>query len=139
MQYLDYLDPRILRCIHARHSLIALLHEQKRAIIHQTVRMGIDSHVHLKPSGVAWMGDIPEHWDMARSRRLFTVRKESARADDQQLSSTQAYGVIPQSEFEQRIGRRVVKLSMHFEKRRHVEKDDSVISSSGGHNATRGG
>jgi type I restriction enzyme S subunit len=45
-----------------------------------------------------------------------------------QLSATQAYGVIPQAEFEERVGRRVVKISMHLEKRRHVEKDDFVIS-----------
>jgi type I restriction enzyme S subunit len=65
---------------------------------------------------------------VSRSKRLFSVRKELSRPDDVQLSATQAYGVIPQAEFEERVGRRVVKISMHLEKRRHVEKDDFVIS-----------
>jgi type I restriction enzyme, S subunit len=56
------------------------------------------------------------------------VRKELSRKDDVQLSATQAYGVLPQSEFEEKVGRRVVKISMHLEKRRHVERDDFVIS-----------
>lgn len=81
-----------------------------------------------KDSGVAWLGEVPEHWEISRSRRVFTQRKELARKDDQQLSATQAYGVIPQADYEERIGRSVVKISMHLEKRKHVEPDDFVIS-----------
>ena len=81
-----------------------------------------------KDSGLEWLGEVPEHWEISRSRRVFTQRKELARKDDQQLSATQAYGVIPQADYEERIGRHVVKISMHLEKRRHVEPDDFVIS-----------
>jgi type I restriction enzyme, S subunit len=81
-----------------------------------------------KDSGVPWLGDIPTHWEIIRSRRLFSVRKELSSPDDVQLSATQAYGVIPQAQFEELVGRRVVKISMHLEKRRHVEKNDFVIS-----------
>jgi type I restriction enzyme S subunit len=81
-----------------------------------------------KDSGVAWLGDVPEHWEVSRSRRVFKQRTELARRDDQQLSATQAYGVIPQADYEERIGRKVTKISMHLEKRKHVELDDFVIS-----------
>lgn len=81
-----------------------------------------------KDSGLEWLGEVPEHWEMSRSRRVFTQRKELARKSDQQLSATQAYGVIPQADYEERIGRKVVKISMHLEKRKHVEPDDFVIS-----------
>ncbi len=81
-----------------------------------------------KDSGLEWLGEVPYHWEISRSRRVFTQRKELARKDDQQLSATQAYGVIPQADYEERIGRHVVKISMHLEKRRHVEPDDFVIS-----------
>lgn len=128
VRFLEHADRRIKRCIRAKQKLIKLLNEQKQAIIQQAVTRGLDPNVRLKPSGVEWLGDIPEHWEVSRSRRLFTVRKELARADDVQLSATQAYGVIPQAEFEQKVGRRVVKISMHLEKRGHVEKDDFVIS-----------
>ncbi|WP_437912736.1 hypothetical protein WME73_37730 [Sorangium sp. So ce302] len=81
-----------------------------------------------KSSGILWLSRIPAHWEISRSKRLFSARKELALPEDVQLSATQAYGVIPQSEFEERVGRRVVRISMHLEKRRHVEKDDFVIS-----------
>ena len=67
-------------------------------------------------------------WERRRSKRLFRPRQELAKPNDIQLSATQAYGVIPQDEYEQRVGRRVVKISLHLEKRQHVEVDDFVIS-----------
>jgi len=81
-----------------------------------------------KDSGVEWLGEVPEHWEMKRSRRVFSQRKELARPNDEQLSATQAYGVIPQSEYEKRVGRKIVKISLHLEKRKHVELDDFVSS-----------
>ena len=63
-----------------------------------------------------------------RSKRFFSVRKERARQDDDQLSATQAFGVIPQKEFEERVGRKVVQISQHLEKRAYVGPDDFVIS-----------
>lgn len=126
--FLDHANSRIERAIRAKRKLIALLNEQKQIIIDHAVTHGLDRNVQLKSSGVPWLGDIPKHWEVVRSRRLFAVRKEFARIDDVQLSATQAYGVIPQSEFEEKVGRRVVKISMHLEKRRHVERNDFVIS-----------
>jgi type I restriction enzyme S subunit len=128
VRYLDHIDRRIRRYIRAKQRLLALLHEQKQAIIHQAVTRGLDASAPLKPSGVAWLGEVPAHWEVVRSKRLFSARKELARPDDVQLSATQAYGVIPQAEYEEKIGRRVVQIFMHLDKRRHVEQDDFVIS-----------
>jgi type I restriction enzyme S subunit len=128
VRLLDHAHDRIERVIRAKKKLIALLQEQKQTIIHRAVTRGVDPNVPLKSSGVPWLGDIPKHWEVVRSRRLFTVRRELALKDDVQLSSTQAYGVIPQAEFEEKVGRRVVRIFMHLEKRGHVEKDDFVIS-----------
>lgn len=89
---------------------------------------GIEPYSEYKDSGLPWLGQVPSHWQIVRSKRLFSARKELARPDDRQLSATQAYGVIEQAEFERRSGHRVVKLSMHLDKRKHVEKDDFVIS-----------
>ena len=77
---------------------------------------------------IPWLPAIPDRWEMVRSKRLFTVRKQRADADDEQLSATQAYGVIPQAEFERRVQRKVVRITQHLEKRAHVEPDDFVIS-----------
>jgi type I restriction enzyme S subunit len=63
VRFLDYADRRIRRYIRAKQKLIKLLEEQKRAIIHRAVTRGLDPNVRLKPSGVAWLGDVPEHWE----------------------------------------------------------------------------
>jgi Protein of unknown function (DUF1524)/Protein of unknown function DUF262 len=128
VRFLNGANTRIQNYIHAKRNLIKLLNEERQAIIQRAVTRGVNNNVTLKSSNTPWLGDIPQHWDVVRSRRLFTVRKELARPEDVQLSATQAYGVIPQSEFEQRVRRRVVKISMHLDKRRHVERDDFVIS-----------
>ena len=51
-------------------------------------------YAEYKESGLPWLGQVPAHWHIVRSKRLFTPRKELARPDDLQLSATQAYGVI---------------------------------------------
>ena len=128
VRYLDHVDRRIRRYVSAKRKLIALLEEEKQAVINRAVTRGLDANVRLKPSGVEWLGDVPEHWEMRRGKRLFSPRRELAKPDDIQLSATQAYGVIPQDEYEERIGRRIVKISLHLNQRRHVEVDDFVIS-----------
>ena len=88
----------------------------------------VKSYAEYRDSGLPWLGAIPAHWEIARSKRLFVERKQCAAPEDVQLSATQAYGVIPQALYEERSGYRVVKISMHLDKRRRVEKDDFVIS-----------
>ena len=133
IRFLDRADRRIRRYISAKQKLIALLEEQKQAIIHQAVTGRIDVRTGrpypiYKPSGVEWLGDVPEHWQVKRSKRVFMPRTELARANDIQLSATQAYGVISQQRYEETVGRKVVRILRHLEQRRHVEVDDFVIS-----------
>ena len=66
VRYLDHVDRRISRYIQAKQRLIELLEEQKQAIVHQAVTRGLDPDVPLKPSGVEWLGDVPEHWEVRR-------------------------------------------------------------------------
>ena len=70
VRFLDFADRRIRRSIHAKQKLIRLLEEQKQAIIHQAVTRGLDPNVRLKPSGVEWLGKVPEHWKFAKLARL---------------------------------------------------------------------
>ncbi len=64
VRFLDHADDRIQRYISAKQKLIGLLEEQKQAIIHRAVTRGLDPDVRLKPSGVEWLGDVPEHWNL---------------------------------------------------------------------------
>ena len=69
VRYLDYMDKRIRKYIRAKQKLIKLLEEHKQAIIHRAVTRGLDPDVPLKPSGVEWLGDVPEHWEVVAVRR----------------------------------------------------------------------
>ena len=73
VRYLDYVDRRIRRYITAKQKLIDLLEEEKQAIINQAVTRGLDPNVRLKPSGVEWLGDVPEHWEVRRVKWYSTV------------------------------------------------------------------
>ncbi|MBI4880997.1 MAG: hypothetical protein HY812_15270 [Planctomycetes bacterium] len=65
VRFLDHVDRRIQRYIRAKQKLIKLLEEQKQAIIHRAVTRGLDPNVRLKASGVEWLGDVPEHWEVS--------------------------------------------------------------------------
>ena len=59
VRFLDWANGRLERAIRAKRKIIALLNEQKQAIIHRAVTRGLDPSVPLKPSGIPWLGDIP--------------------------------------------------------------------------------
>jgi type I restriction enzyme S subunit len=73
VRFLGHADRRIRRYIRAKQRLIALLNEQKQAIIHQAVTKGLDPNVRMKPSGVAWLGEVPEHWKVRRFKLVAGV------------------------------------------------------------------
>ena len=70
VRYLDYVDRRVRRLVRAKRKLIVLLTEQKQAIIHRAVTRGLDPDVPMKDSGVEWLGEVPEHWEVARLRNV---------------------------------------------------------------------
>ena len=73
VRYLDYVDRRIRRYVAAKRKLIALLEEEKQAIVNQVVTRGLDPNVRLKPSGVEWLGDVPEHWEVRRLSQVSRI------------------------------------------------------------------
>ena len=77
VRFLRQLDRQIDRFIRNKERLIELLQEQKQAIINRAVTRGIDPDVRLKPSGIEWLGDVPEHWEVHRNGALFRERVES--------------------------------------------------------------
>ena len=69
VRFLDWANGRLDRAINAKRKVIALLNEQKQAIIHRAVTRGLDPSVPLKPSGIPWLGDIPQHWSVMPVKR----------------------------------------------------------------------
>ena len=66
VRFLDHADEQIQRYIAGKERLIALLEEERQALVHQAVTRGLDPSVRLKPSRMEWLGDVPEHWETAR-------------------------------------------------------------------------
>ncbi|MFM6130659.1 MAG: restriction endonuclease subunit S [Sphaerospermopsis kisseleviana] len=73
VRYLEHADRRIRRYIRAKQKLIKLLEEQKQAIILRAVTRGLDPDVRLQSSGVEWLGDVPEHWEIKRVKQAAKI------------------------------------------------------------------
>ena len=86
VRYLDHVDRRIRRYIRAKQKLITLLEEQKQAIINQAVTRGLDPNVHLKPSGVEWLGEVPAHWEVRRLGQIGRLSKGNGGTKEDEVS-----------------------------------------------------
>ena len=103
VRFLDHADRRIRRYIRAKQKLIKLLEEQKQAIIHQAVTGQIDvragqPYPAYKTSGVDWLGEVPEHWEMRRCGGVFSEVVDTGYTDAELLSIDRFVGVVRQTE-----------------------------------------
>ena len=80
--YLDYADQIVRGGVSQKQRLVELMEEYKRAVIQQTVTRGLDPDVHLKPSGVEWLGDIPEHWEVRRMKQAAQLNPSKNEIND---------------------------------------------------------
>jgi len=76
-RFLDYKLAKINRFIQKKKQLIKLLNEQKAAIINQAVTKGLDPNAKMKDSGIEWLGEIPEHWEVKPIKYFVTCNDES--------------------------------------------------------------
>ena len=96
VRYLDHVDRRIRRYVAAKRKLIALLEEEKQAIVNHAVTRGLNPNVGLKPSGVEWLGDVPEHWEVQRAKFFFREADERSTTGTEELMSvSHITGVTP--------------------------------------------
>ena len=96
VRFLDWANGRLERAIRAKRKVIALLNEQKQAIIHRAVTRGLAPNAPLKPSGIPWLGDIPAHWQIVRNMALFTHRVEAGIAGLPVLQVSLRSGITPE-------------------------------------------
>jgi type I restriction enzyme S subunit len=99
VRFLDWANGRLERAMRAKRKVIALLDEQKQAIIHHAVTRGLDPSVPVKPSGIPWLGDIPQHWELRRIKYLLReVDQRSTTGTEPLLSMRMHYGLVPFAE-----------------------------------------
>lgn len=68
--FLDQKTTQIDHLITKKEQFIQLLEEERIAVINQAVTKGLDQTVPMKDSGIEWLGEIPEHWEKTRLKRL---------------------------------------------------------------------
>ena len=80
VRFLGHANRRIRRYIGVKQKLIALLEEQKQAIIHQAVTGQIDAstgrpYPNYMPTGVEWLGEAPAHWEFRRLKWVTRLQR----------------------------------------------------------------
>ena len=95
----DYLD---LKCgeidslVGLQEQMIEKLKAYKQSVITEAVTKGLDPNAKLVPSGIDWIGEIPEGWNTIRIKYLLRERKErSETGEEEPLSMSQKCGLIP--------------------------------------------
>lgn len=68
--FLDEKTAKIDEAIAIKQRQIELLKERRQILIHKAVTRGLNPDVPLKPSGVDWIGEIPEHWEVKKLKYL---------------------------------------------------------------------
>jgi len=79
--YLDAKLEQIDRFITNKRHLIELLEEERQRTIHMAITRGMNPDVKLKPTGIKWLPQIPQHWEMRRNGTLFDERKQKGHED----------------------------------------------------------
>jgi type I restriction enzyme S subunit len=70
VEFLDYRTGVIDKLIVKKESLIDLLKEKRQAVINEAVTKGLDPNAKMKDSGIEWLGEVPEGWEVAYLRHL---------------------------------------------------------------------
>ena len=97
--FLHHETSKIDALIAEQKNLIALLKEKRQAVISHAVTKGLNPDVPMKDSGVEWLGEVPEHWDVLRNKAVFReIDSRSSSGDGELLSVSHLTGVTPRSE-----------------------------------------
>lgn len=99
VEFLDSKISKIDSYISEKEKEVKLLAELKQSQIAQVVTKGINPNVPMKDSGISWIGQIPEHWEVCRMKKVFSLSKEKTESEDGTLLSLSQYtGILPKSE-----------------------------------------
>ncbi len=123
--FLDKKTAQIEEAISIKEKQIALLKERKQIIIQKAVTQGLNPDVPMKDSGVDWIGQIPEHWEMKRVKNIFRlVMHPSEKNNDHELLSVYTdIGVKPRRQLEERGNKASTTDGYWF-----VKKGDIVVN-----------
>lgn len=88
----------------------------------------LEPYEKYKDSGVEWIGEIPNGWQVLYPKKVFVLHKEPAKTGDVQLTASQKYGIISQEEFTKLEGTKPMSVVSGEDILKHVSSGDFVIS-----------
>ena len=124
--YLDKVCGEVDEMVTLQETMIEELKAYKQSVITEAVTKGLNPNAPMRNSGIDWIGEIPEHWEVRRIGRLFKLRDEKnykPMEEVQLLSLYTGIGVFPHGEQEER-GNKAVTVEGY----KVVHKNDIVVN-----------
>jgi len=122
--YLDEKTAKIDTAIAQKEKLITLLKERKQILIQNAVTKGLDPNAKLKDSGVEWIGEIPEHWEVKRVKHILEERTERSISGEEPLFMvSQVYGLVVRADYHDKA-----EVAQNNEGNKIVKKNDLVFN-----------
>jgi len=101
--YLDKKTAQIEEAIVIKEKQIALLKERKQIIIQQAVTQGLNPEVPKKDSGVEWIGEMPERWQLKRLKYVLDERNERSKTGEEPLfMMSQIHGLVVRADYHEK-------------------------------------
>lgn len=118
--FLDCETSKIDALVGEQRRLIELLKEKRQAVISHAVTKGLNPHAPMKPSGIEWLGDVPEHWEVRRIKTVSSFITSGPRGWSERIGD--AGSLFVQS------GDLNDRLEVEFEAVKRVQVDDDAES-----------
>jgi type I restriction enzyme, S subunit len=125
--FLDREAAKIDALVAEQRRLMELLKEKRQAVISHAVTKGLNPNAPMKPSGIEWLGDVPEHWEVTRIANQFREVAEAGTDDLPILSVSIHHGVSDKEMDEAELDRKVTR-SDDRSKYKRVAADDLVYN-----------
>lgn len=122
--FLENETAKIDALVDEQRRLMELLKEKRQAVISHAVTKGLNPHTPMKPSGIEWLGEVPEHWRATRLRFLFKQEKRQNQVEKPVLSVYRDYGVILKDSRDDNLNKTPDDLSAY----QLVNREDLVVN-----------
>ena len=98
--FLDHKTAQIDQAVAIKEQQIVLLKERKQILIQNAVTRGLNPDAPMRDSGVEWIGEIPEHWEVKRLKYVLDERNERSKTGEEPLFMvSQVHGLVVRSEY----------------------------------------
>jgi type I restriction enzyme S subunit len=133
VNFLKHETAKIDNLIEKQKQLIELLKEKRQAVISHAVTKGLHPDVPMKDSGVEWLGEVPEHWNVIKLKYLINTFEQGWSPQcEARLAEKNEYGVLKvgcvNSGYFEPLEHKALPSNLEPQKQYLVKKNDLLIS-----------